>query len=172
MIKISRCLWMHLKHAWIGSIWFGFPSLRMDLCFGFPPLRMDNWFCLWFSFRSVGFLIGRSLVSVGGICHFYLRHCGRQTTFSPDHCLTVSFPARLTFGFYIGAVYIFFLRCCRRCLLLSSAVADGHSVFGHRISFWFIHFLPWLNLGFESELLSFLSSAVAEGNCFLFRSVL
>ena len=32
----------------------------MDLRFGFPPLWMDNWFCLWFSFRSIGFLIGRS----------------------------------------------------------------------------------------------------------------
>ena len=91
--------------------------------------------CRWifgFSFEFLSdplvFSSADLLVYVERICPFFLCRCGWQNTFTPDHCLTVSFPARLTFRFYIGAVYFFFIRCCGRCLLLASVVADGHSV--------------------------------------------
>ena len=112
------------------------------------------------------------LVSVGGICHFYLYHCGWQTTSSPDHCLTISFPARLTFGFYIGAVYIFFLHYCGRCLLLAFAVADGHSVLDFDfLSDLVVVYLGWI-LALHRNFYLFFLSPLRKENCFLIRSVL
>ena len=111
------------------------------------------------------------LVYVERIFPFFLRRCGWQNTFAPDHCLNVSFPARRTFGFYVEAFLYFLLRCCGRCLHLASTVVD-ESVVWFSIFFPIHLFLPRLNFGCIGTFYCFCLPPFRKEKFFLFRSAL